>query len=142
MFTKMLFHRWSLALVSLCLGSAVGSPYVYHRRPQLQQYLGSETSQDPPAPTDAYDYVVVGGGVTGLIAAARLADASYSVAIVESGGYPEDTTGNLTEVPAYDELWDSPPNHPVRDDSEYWWEVPVPATPVSAFLSTGFSITR
>ncbi|KAL3264220.1 hypothetical protein ABHI18_000964 [Aspergillus niger] len=135
----MLFHRWSLALVSLCLGSAVGSPYVYHRRPQLQQYLGSETSQDPPAPTDAYDYVVVGGGVTGLIAAARLADASYSVAIVESGGYPEDTTGNLTEVPAYDELWDSPPNHPVRDDSEYWWEVPVPATPESEARTLNFT---
>ncbi|RAK95331.1 GMC family oxidoreductase [Aspergillus ibericus CBS 121593] len=115
-------HLRSVALVSLFLGSAVSSPFVYHRRPQLQQYLGPEANQNPSEPTEPYDYVVVGGGVTGLIAAARLADASYSVAVVEKGGYYEQMTGNLSEVPGYTELFDNSKTPP-RDEVEHWWEV-------------------
>jgi choline dehydrogenase len=34
-----------------------------------------------------YDYVVVGGGVAGSVAAARLAEKNLSVALVEAGGF-------------------------------------------------------
>ncbi|PYI10943.1 alcohol oxidase [Aspergillus sclerotiicarbonarius CBS 121057] len=118
----MLSHLRSVALCSLFLGPAVSTPFVYHRRPQLQQYLGAGAIANPPVPADAYDYVVVGGGVTGLIAAARLAEASYTVAVIEMGDYTEKTTGNLTEVPGYTEQFDNS-DTPPRDDVEWWWEV-------------------
>ncbi|KAL8851114.1 MAG: hypothetical protein Q9221_003917 [Calogaya cf. arnoldii] len=50
----------------------------------------------------AYDYVIVGGGTAGLTIAARLTqNTSLSVAVVEAGGYPEETVGNISTVPAY-----------------------------------------
>ena len=53
------------------------------------------------SPTDAaFDYVVVGGGVAGITAAARLAE-EYTVALVEAGPYYEGTVGNRTEIPGY-----------------------------------------
>ena len=53
--------------------------------------------------TDAtYDYVIVGGGTAGLTIAARLAEnKNLRVAIVEAGGYYEQTVGNLSTVPGY-----------------------------------------
>ncbi|GKZ87350.1 hypothetical protein AnigIFM59636_003768 [Aspergillus niger] len=115
-------HLQSAVLFSLCLGPAVATPYIYHRRPVLQEYLGPEADQNPPQPTEPYDYVVVGGGVTGLIAAGRLAE-YYNVAVVERGGYYEEMTGNLSQVPGYTELFDNS-NTPPRDDVEHWWEIP------------------
>ena len=49
-----------------------------------------------------YDYVVVGGGTAGNAVATRLAkNGSYSVAVVEAGGFYEADNGNLSTVPAY-----------------------------------------
>ncbi|PCG99791.1 Glucose-methanol-choline oxidoreductase [Penicillium occitanis (nom. inval.)] len=66
----------------------------------------------PPDPTfgvpglDAsYDYVVVGGGTAGLTIAARLTESgSYSVAVVEAGGFYEGADGNLSIIPS-DDIW-------------------------------------
>ncbi|KAL8649862.1 MAG: hypothetical protein Q9226_005406, partial [Calogaya cf. arnoldii] len=42
------------------------------------------------------------GGTAGLTIAARLTqNTSLSVAVVEAGGYPEETVGNISTVPAY-----------------------------------------
>lgn len=49
-----------------------------------------------------FDYVVVGGGTAGLALAARLAqNSSLSVAVVEAGGYYEETLGNISTTPGY-----------------------------------------
>ncbi|KAL8895773.1 MAG: hypothetical protein Q9207_008017, partial [Kuettlingeria erythrocarpa] len=53
--------------------------------------------------TDAtFDYVIVGGGTAGLTIAARLTqNSSLSVAVIEAGGYYEETVGNISTTPAY-----------------------------------------
>ena len=53
-----------------------------------------------------FDYVVIGGGTAGLAVAARLAEnVSSTVAIIEAGGFYEDTPiANLSTIPAED-VW-------------------------------------
>lgn len=49
-----------------------------------------------------YDYVVIGGGTAGLVVAHRLAsNSSFSVAVIEAGGFYEMDNGNFSEIPAY-----------------------------------------
>ncbi|KAK4565450.1 hypothetical protein LTR86_004067 [Recurvomyces mirabilis] len=48
-----------------------------------------------------FDYVVVGGGTAGLTIATRLAqNGSYSVAVIEAGGFYELENGNNSQIPA------------------------------------------
>jgi choline dehydrogenase len=51
---------------------------------------------------ETYDYVVVGTGTAGLAVAMRLAEnTSYTVAVVEAGGFYQIENGNQSVVPAY-----------------------------------------
>ncbi|EHA24742.1 hypothetical protein ASPNIDRAFT_183069, partial [Aspergillus niger ATCC 1015] len=78
-------------------------PFEENSFPRLQDTLATGTKPgDPPKFGGGYDYVVVGGGTTGLLVASRLAKAGNSVAVIENGTYP---TGNLTTVPGYNEQW-------------------------------------
>ncbi len=63
------------------------------------QLIGSHFGvPDVPA---TYDYVVVGGGTAGLVMARRLAaNNSFSVAVIEAGGFYEFDNGNFSQVPA------------------------------------------
>lgn len=49
----------------------------------------------------SFDYVVIGGGTAGLVIASRLTQASYSVAVVEAGGFYEQDIGDIGKVPAF-----------------------------------------
>ncbi|KAH8728277.1 choline dehydrogenase [Phaeosphaeriaceae sp. PMI808] len=49
---------------------------------------------------EAYDYVVIGGGTTGLAIASRLS-LSASVAVIEPGGLYEQDNGNQSVIPYY-----------------------------------------
>ena len=49
-----------------------------------------------------YDYIVVGGGTAGLVTARRLAaNSSFTVAVIEAGGFYELDNGNYSQVPAF-----------------------------------------
>ena len=49
-----------------------------------------------------YDYVVIGGGTAGLVMARRLAaNSSFTVAVIEAGGFYEFDNGNYSEIPAF-----------------------------------------
>lgn len=54
-----------------------------------------------PGRNASYDYVVIGGGTSGLTLASRLAATSASVAVVEAGGFYEVENGNNSVVPLY-----------------------------------------
>jgi choline dehydrogenase len=55
-----------------------------------------------PGEPAIYDYVIVGGGTTGLPIATRLAqDGRYSVAVIEAGGFANVDNGNRSSVPGY-----------------------------------------
>ena len=64
------------------------------------QLLGSHFGI-PDVPL-SYDYVVVGGGTAGLVVARRLAsNSSFTVAVIEAGGFYELDNGNYSEIPGY-----------------------------------------
>lgn len=52
--------------------------------------------------TASFDYVVVGGGTAGNVVGVRLAEAGYTVAVVEAGGFYQISKPLLTTAPAGD----------------------------------------
>ncbi|KAL8632168.1 hypothetical protein Q9189_002078 [Teloschistes chrysophthalmus] len=86
------FLRFSTILSALCFicGTLAVIP------PLPEQFSGI-------ADVDAaYDYVIVGGGTSGLTVAKRLAeDPAVSVAVIEAGGFYEIESGNVSQIPAY-----------------------------------------
>lgn len=66
-----------------------------------QTYPPTGSSFGVPGVKASFDYVIVGGGTAGLTVATRLAEASFSVAVIEAGGFYEVDNGNLSVVPGY-----------------------------------------
>lgn len=88
-------------LVASCVGATLTAA-----APFGQAVFGS--SFGVPNVNATFDYIVVGGGTTGLAVAARLAeDPSNLVAVVEAGGFYELTNGNFSQLPGYDIRWAS-----------------------------------
>ncbi|EED22573.1 choline dehydrogenase, putative [Talaromyces stipitatus ATCC 10500] len=53
-----------------------------------------------------YDYVIVGGGTAGLVLANRLTeDAKVRVAVIEAGTFYESVTGNQSDIPGNDYVY-------------------------------------
>jgi choline dehydrogenase len=67
-----------------------------------QFYPGAGQNFGIPNQNATYDYVVVGGGTAGLAVAMRLAEnTSYTVAVIEAGGFYQLENGNMSVVPLY-----------------------------------------
>ena len=85
-----------------------------------------------------FDYVIVGGGPGGLVTANRLTeDPNVHVAVIEAGSWPEDLTGNLTEVPGYNGAFDLKAANSTRSGID-WGFGTTPQT-VSFHHSLGFN---
>ncbi len=83
-------------LWSWCLANAI----VFSEQILSGQLLGSHFGV-PDIPVQ-YDYVIVGGGTAGLVMARRLAaNTSFTVAVIEAGGFYEFDNGNFSEIPAF-----------------------------------------
>ena len=95
------FFSWHLCCFWL-LSSFASTAHAYYRGGKI---YGNNFGV--PGRNASYDYVVVGGGTGGLALASRLAEnGSYTVAIIEAGGFYEVDNGNISVVPglglAYD----------------------------------------
>lgn len=78
----------------LTLASLVAGQTIHNQLP-----IGSSFGVPGPA---VYDYVIVGGGTTGLTVATRLAqDGRYSVAVLEAGGFVNIDNGNRSSIPGF-----------------------------------------
>jgi len=93
-------HVLRLAVVCAYMQLYTAAAQFYYESLTAQSLLGSHFGV--PNIVAAYDYVIVGGGTAGLTMARRLAaNASFTVAVIEAGGFSEFDNGNQTEIPAY-----------------------------------------
>lgn len=85
-----------LSILSL-LSPAFSTPVSNPKSPA--HLLGS--SFGVPGP-QTFDYVIIGGGTAGLALASRLSEnPSWTVAVVEAGGFYETDNGDLSQVPLF-----------------------------------------
>ena len=96
-----------LLCLSYCASASLFAPLhgrdaasEYSENLYANQLIGSHFGV-PDIPV-TYDYVVVGGGTAGLVTARRLAaNSSFTVAVIEAGGFYELDNGNYSEIPAF-----------------------------------------
>lgn len=95
-----------MALLRLSLASLLASQATAEWFPQ---YVGNHltgSSFGIPNVEATYDYIVVGGGLTGSVTAARLIeDTNASVAVIEGGSFYELMNGNWSQIPFYSTQW-------------------------------------
>lgn len=77
--------------------------------PRHQRRAGSGITSDPNAASGkTYDYIVVGGGLTGTTVAARLAeDPSLSILMIEAGG-DDRTNPEVFDIYQYSAAFNGP----------------------------------
>ncbi|KAK3380729.1 hypothetical protein B0T24DRAFT_199934 [Lasiosphaeria ovina] len=67
-----------------------------------QVWAAAVSHATDPCRSASFDYVIVGGGTSGLTLANRLSETpGVTVAVIEAGTFPENVVGNLSAVPAY-----------------------------------------
>ena len=121
--TMQSFAGLALMLVS-CASGASASPFVQNLRRATGPSLGTAAGV---AGVDAsFDYVVVGGGTAGLTIAARLAENPLTtVAVIEAGGFYQQSDGNISVIPGDCTLYTgTAPNN--TDPAIDWGFVTVP----------------
>ena len=106
-----------LVTVTLFSSCAIAVSNPSHPLPSRQLPTGSSLAH----PGDAtFDIIIVGGGTAGLTVASRLAENhAISVAVVESGGFYEIDSGNVSIVPGYSTFYAG--TNPNDTDPEIDW---------------------
>ncbi|KAL8743615.1 MAG: hypothetical protein Q9190_004057 [Brigantiaea leucoxantha] len=94
---------WWLSLASVTYSFPFNerdSASIYSEQLLASQLIGSHFGV--PDLSKAFDYVIIGGGTAGLVIAERLAaNSTYSVAVIEAGGFYELDNGNYSQIPAF-----------------------------------------
>ena len=106
---------WPLSGRLLCVlaASVALLSAAVHATPSLAANFTPSTS--PPPPREEFDFIVVGGGSSGSIVAARLAQADYSVLLLEAGG-PTQHSLHGTQLTLH-------PNLTLFDVPLYWTDI-------------------
>jgi putative NAD(P)-binding protein len=81
-------------------GSSAPRPSLAPRRRAGRSPSAEPPQPDADAPADA-DFIVVGSGAGGGTVAARLAEAGFTVLVLEAGGDPRATSPDDYDVPAF-----------------------------------------
>lgn len=130
----------ALKLLAVCLPAVHG---YYVEQIVGQGLIGSHFGI--PFFNATFDYVVVGGGTAGLTIATRLAEnTSYSVAVIEAGGFPEMDDGNLSSIPAFNSYWvgkDPAIRNPLIDWGVHTTPIQVRTPNDSMLVVVSFSLT-
>lgn len=94
------FYELGVGLIGLLLAAPTAASLVSAPQQSLggnSNFIGA--SFGVPGENASFDYIICGGGTAGLTMAARLAETSNSVAVIEAGGFYEIDNGNLSVVP-------------------------------------------
>ncbi|KAJ9604780.1 hypothetical protein H2200_010895 [Cladophialophora chaetospira] len=112
--------QW-LLLCHMCLANAVPFAEQILAAQQLGAHFGV------PGIPATYDYLVVGGGTAGLVMARRLAaNASFTVAVIEAGGFYEFDNGNYSEIPAFAAQFTEPSAGLLKNPLIDWYQYTAP----------------
>lgn len=96
----MLQQRVALVpLVVFLLPLAYSAPSRPLRRDTTQIFDGSQVGGK------TYDYVIAGGGLTGMVLASRLTEDSSRTVLVVEAGYSEEANSKVTDASAYQQAF-------------------------------------
>ncbi len=104
----MIFGLRAESFIFTLIASVAYLPFSESIRPHFLRRNSAGTSQGLNTTNTTFDYIIVGGGTAGLTLAARLSETpSTRVAVIEAGGFYEDSIGDGSQlsIPAEDILW-------------------------------------
>ncbi len=102
-----------IPIVYALAATVLAVPLTSQPNQQPRRLLGSSFAAPAfnifnPSPNATYDYVVVGGGNAGIPVAVRLAEAGFTVALIEGGSFYEIGNSNFSQVPLYAPAFSGP----------------------------------
>ncbi|KAF2170222.1 GMC oxidoreductase [Zasmidium cellare ATCC 36951] len=112
-------HQASLIAALACVSYVVAMPAQSKRSTEARISSGI-TNSSAVVDMQAFDYIIAGGGLTGLTVASRLTeDPSVSVLVIEAG-YNNFNDSRVNDVRAYGQAFDSELDHSIYSTPVSW----------------------